>query len=331
MAFHLEEKLMKECPHLAECGNEIINAKTFCRTLKDDFPQKKYQRRQGCLKTIMHWGQRKLFICELEFLTKYYERFQEIGGKDVLYIGAASGIHIPYLVKLFPNLHWILYDPSPFDKNLYKYSEVEIHNDFFTENDISLYKTKKTLLISDIRDPELSKMEEEEEQNTAIMDDMTLQRKIYEEVKPFRALLKFRLSWTPGITNYLDGQLFIQPWAGNHSTETRLVPNGKYKDYDNTKYEEQMYYHNTVTRKMSYPKKSDCYCNCYDCYAEYRIIESYYKDIKKYDLLEISPSFIELITQEVTNLIAHRTISLLDYSREYITKYNLKLLQVSQK
>ena len=57
-----------------------------------------------------HWGQRKLFLNELELLTKYGE-----DGDVVVYAGAAPGRHIEHLSKeLFPTLKFVLVDPAPF-------------------------------------------------------------------------------------------------------------------------------------------------------------------------------------------------------------------------
>jgi len=57
-----------------------------------------------------HWGQRKLFLNELELLTKYGEE-----GDVVLYAGAAPGRHIEHLSKeFFPTLRFVLVDPAPF-------------------------------------------------------------------------------------------------------------------------------------------------------------------------------------------------------------------------
>jgi hypothetical protein len=76
-------------------------------------PRKKYIRKDIDL-LINHWGQRKLLLSEIQFLTKYYDLFDNNKKKYVLYVGAAHGIHIPVLSKLFPELNFILYDPSKF-------------------------------------------------------------------------------------------------------------------------------------------------------------------------------------------------------------------------
>ena len=107
--------------------------------------------------------------------------------------------------------------------------------------------------------------------------------KLYNDIKPVSALLKFRLPWTPGKTEYLDGDIYYQVWQGKHSTETRLIPNGKIKIYDNTSYEERLYYFNTETRSKYYKHNYECYGHCYDCRSEVDILEKYIK-LKKLKL-----------------------------------------------
>lgn len=67
-------------------------------------------RRRGERKSTVHWGQRKLLLSEIEFLTLYSEP-----GITVVYAGAAPGTHIGYLSRLFPEVsRFVLVDPSPF-------------------------------------------------------------------------------------------------------------------------------------------------------------------------------------------------------------------------
>ena len=101
--------------------------------------------------------------------------------------------------------------------------------------------------------------------------------KFYRDINPLSALLKFRLPWKPGKTTYLDGDIYFQAWQGVYSAETRLIPNGKLKVYDNTGYEERLYYFNTETRLRYYNHNYECYCHCYDCMSEITILENYIK------------------------------------------------------
>jgi len=69
--------------------------------------------------TNLHLGQRKLFLNELQFLTKYSNLFNEKSDESkseyVIYAGAAPNNHIYFLYELFPNIKFIIVDPSPFN------------------------------------------------------------------------------------------------------------------------------------------------------------------------------------------------------------------------
>lgn len=76
-----------------------------------------------------HWGQRKLFLSELYFLTKYSKL-----GKVVIYAGAAPGTHIEYLATLFPEHIFLLVDPCHYDikPTGLPHKEIILVNDYFT-------------------------------------------------------------------------------------------------------------------------------------------------------------------------------------------------------
>ena len=69
--------------------------------------------RRNVKKNTIHWGQRKLLIGEIEFLTRYWDPVK-YPTPVVLYVGAASGEHLIILGKLFPTIRWILIDPAKF-------------------------------------------------------------------------------------------------------------------------------------------------------------------------------------------------------------------------
>ncbi len=59
---------------------------------------------------MLHWGQRKLLMSEIEFLTLH-----ATPGCVVVYAGAAPGLHCAFLSDMFPEVRqFILVDPSPF-------------------------------------------------------------------------------------------------------------------------------------------------------------------------------------------------------------------------
>jgi hypothetical protein len=108
----------------------------FCRVLKRDAPRKKYERRKGQKKTVIHWGQRKLLFSEIEFLTVYAPLHA-----TVVYAGAAPGTHVAYLCDLFPTLKFVLVDPEDF--TVKESPRVTIRQEFFTDTIAREYADRK--------------------------------------------------------------------------------------------------------------------------------------------------------------------------------------------
>jgi len=264
----------------------------FKRIMTDDSPRLKYASSKLEAKFNFHFGQRKLLISEIEFLTLYGHL-----SDTVVYVGAAPGTHIPLLTHMFPKHKFYLYDPSPFSyrvagnlelgKKVDEYiPRVYVIRDFFNDEESRKWNGKNVLFISDIRtanfevDP-LDVVERDVEK------DMNWQMAWCNFMKPAYASLKFRLPWSEGTTKYLDGDIHIQVWQSPTSTESRLFTDCKrLKIYDNKKYEEQFFYHNHVSRTSLY-KLSKCddknfdvhYDHCYDCNGEYFVLCQY---IQKY-------------------------------------------------
>lgn len=73
----------------------------------------------------LHWGQRKLILTEIQFLTEVMTKLgSDSSGKvndgkvNVIYPGAAPGTHFLLLLDMFPNIVLYLWDPATFDDNL---------------------------------------------------------------------------------------------------------------------------------------------------------------------------------------------------------------------
>lgn len=91
-------------------------------------------------------------------------------------------------------------------------------------------------------------------------------------------MLKFRLPWAAGTTKYLNGDIELPVWGPITTTEARLIPSHGTREWDNTVYEEQMFYFNTVTRVARYhhgcsvdPHVSGGLDYCFDCKAEVEV------------------------------------------------------------
>jgi len=109
-------------------------------TIDDILDKLPYETSLKYFRTNLHLGQRKLFLTELQFLTKYLET------KDdecyVVYAGAAPSGHIYFLHLLFPNIKFILVDPNSFVLNIT--DPKHTHYKIQTNEIVYMSKSKKT-------------------------------------------------------------------------------------------------------------------------------------------------------------------------------------------
>ena len=275
---------------------ELTLHPTFIRELRDDAPRRVY-RRDNSLKSVLHWGQRKLLLSEIEFLTDSLKK--KIPGNffrpvAVVYVGAAPGDHLPILIKMFREeiSRWILYDGRAF--SFEPSFTVDQHMEFFDINEAKRLKKflcdYDILLISDIRNLSHSDLPPEQSE-ISVKNDMKNQHEWVSILKPKNSMLKFRLPYTEGITEYLTGKLLLPIWGPQTTTECRLIVKfddiDKTKFYDHRQHWEQMSFFNTVTRVGIYTEPLEKHgnsnrlthglCHCYDCTAELKVLEEYCK------------------------------------------------------
>jgi len=254
----------------------INSCPLFLEQLKDKSPYRMEQNRTSdfirnkC--SVPHLGQRKLLMTEVLFLSQY--NLQNIEKKDkppiVIYPGAAPGLHIVYLAKLFPNIEFHLYDMSKYDINLrednIRPKNITLYQQLFLDEE-SQYWAKKgkegidIYLVSDIRALTGSEKTLEQTENVIHIDNI-LQYKWIEEIRPVSAIIKWRVPFTFGESfryKYLSGEILLQPWGGIGTSETRLIvecpPKNKpykYKTIKNTIFEEKMSAFNNVQKSMGY-------------------------------------------------------------------------------
>lgn len=274
----------------------------FTRVLTDEsVGRMEYAKYNKKINSLMHWGQRKLLMSELEFLTLCLkdERCREC--KVVVYAGSASGEHIVFLADTFSDIKFVLVDPGRFSSKIVEYAaksngRVVIHQDFFSEETAKLFpgemKPGEFLFISDIRNTDVT--DNEQENDRVVQADMQMQMQWVECIKPLRSMLKFRMPFpkfdkvTKECLNqdfhYLSGDIYLPVWGPPGTAECRLITNTlgsvddepEKKTYDCLAYEQQMRYFNVVTRPHIYGEGTHCMdCGldqCYDCYAEERIL-----------------------------------------------------------
>ncbi|CAF4400929.1 unnamed protein product, partial [Didymodactylos carnosus] len=228
--------------------------------------------------TVKHYGQRKLLMSEIEFLTNVIATAAHSADSQnllVIYAGAAPGSHTNYLSLMFPQLRFILFDHSEFLAE--ESDHIKIRREMFTNELAEEYSTMKgnLLFICDIRT--FSSYAELEDD---VKKDMTSQMQWIKIIKPRASLIKFRLPYTAG-------QLYFQA----RSTECRLLVtqddiSKPLIEYDNTDYDSAMFYFSTCTRTMYYEHDYNKgehigLDHCYDCRTELFILEQYVRKIKQ--------------------------------------------------
>lgn len=282
----------------------------FTRILPEDWPRVQYERRTGELKTVIHWGQRKLLMSEIEFLN-LYPRSREL---HVVYAGAAPGTHTAYLSSLFPNITFHLVDPAPF--TVKPTPKIRLYQGFFTHTLAHQFRNDyggKILFVSDIRTAD-SEIQEEKEVDESVRSDMQMQMEWHMIMRPLRSMLKFRLPWTNGTTRYLAGEIYLPVWGPITTTETRLITHEnslEVVEYDNKKYEEQMFYFNTRVRPNMFPHgyHGQGIDHCYDCASEGYILCSYLLKQHNYKIEEAFAEFPNMSRKISVMIDRNRTLA----------------------
>lgn len=296
--------------------------KNYVSYLPLDFPQIKYNKNLEAPQNY-HWGQRKLLLGEIEFLTFLHKKLNIEEKSDyylVLYAGAAPGDHIPILKELFPKCIFILYDPSNF--HISPDNRIFIKNDLVTKDIIEKYKSDKLIFISDIRStPNIDKKSKnyDNEFEKCVDYDIKLQKEWVEFLKEKiqGCILKFRFPFFNQKENnilgntYFSGKKYFQPWSRPTSAETRLICLEKDDfniiEQNPQKYEEQMFYFNIKYRSSTFYDINKLYGKNYDFITEYFILKDYL--LLYYKENEITDIFIAQFTKNIDSYLNSISIS----------------------
>ncbi|KAH3765268.1 poly A polymerase regulatory subunit [Pelomyxa schiedti] len=303
-SLHLSTEMMSlwdENPHMRQVW---ANKRNFMRPFRclepcdriisEKTPALTYARRCGEAKTLMHLGQRKLILSEIEFLAKYCNP-----GDFVVYAGAAPGTHINFMSgELFPTLQFHLFDPADF--HAHETDRIKIFQEFFTDKHAQQYAVLQNFIfICDIRGIEGMPNAATEAQ---IQQEMNMQMGWIETMRPRVSMLKFRLPYSPGKTLYLDGVLHFQMWAGRTSSESRLIitrPEGDTPfpklEYNHGWYSDVMYHFNTVTRTTFFESEVlplPGMDHCYDCCSELHVLQTYLQSVHAIPYIQATTCFV---------------------------------------
>jgi hypothetical protein len=272
-------------------------------------------------KTVVHWGQLKMFLVTLLFLVKKINPTEkEI---HIIYAGSARGDNILILCDMFPNTIWYLIDPAPFHDKLKSHKQVkEIINDFFTDDTAKYYAEKfknikhPLLLLSDIRvSPDDKSVLENQEWNI----------NWHNIIKPDYSYFKFRCPYEGyEIYNYYDGEIYIQPYARVSSSETRILLETKLskKNYNVAEYLGRFSYFNRILRPSYYKKQiipdSEYFDHCYDCTHFSYLIQNYLNKFKTFNPFKTNDVYE--IMKNITNYIIRLTKDKIKQQNDYVHK-----------
>jgi hypothetical protein len=210
-----------------------------------------------------------------------------------------------------------------------EHTEVQIFiiQDYMTEQYAELFKQLNPYFISDIRSS-IHKTSENMPNDLDVVWNQAMQFVWVNIMSPKGFMLKFRAPYfdvdviqptdieTPvfnlakkmGIDfvsdftakkfTYLDGTIYMQPWMGRSSSETRLVAKAPYrlKQYNIYEFENKIFYYNVIERGFVHhinpeASKQLGFDHCNDCSLEALIWRDYYNKFKK------SGNIIEAVKQ----------------------------------
>lgn len=213
--------------HTLQNKNSTYVQGEFFRLLTDDSPEAKYRpKERDDDRTTVHYGQRKLHLSEVEFLTICCDELVRLGKERIykeivlIYAGAAPGIHIDLLHSMFPFIKFVLIDPAKF--HVQTSPMIEIKQELFTdEMALTLkqeYADHTRLFISDIRRVGHGADINDQDLEVEIEQDMNAQMYWYQILEPFKSMFKFRLPYVANRSNpklsvsYLEGDIYLQLW-----------------------------------------------------------------------------------------------------------------------
>jgi hypothetical protein len=191
-------------------------------------PEKSYQANKFAARNTK-WPQRKQLLAEIHFLTKYLDPKLS---QTVIYLGGSPGKHLELLVDFFAGITFLCFDSAGYSGVVSK-ERLILHARTISEDEIETWRGRAYLII-DLKTNQAEDYQAGGEVTATNVrrrriDDLTLQRRYYTALQPIKGLLTFippypKENGKRELFQYLDGQGYFVPWAGNNSTEIKLVP-----------------------------------------------------------------------------------------------------------
>jgi hypothetical protein len=248
-------------------------------TLRDDSPHPVEYVETGAHTANTHAGQMKLMLADemsimqglLHISSKSNTKVAALGREGgrakvaVVVAGAAPGNHFWDLSRTFGFVDFHLYDPAPRGwyprlTDRHRPQNVRLYKQYFTDLTAQEWTCEKrdekgykhVIFLSDLRSGN-GKVAAE------VAGDMELQKKLTETIDACYSVLKFRPPYHDDTNTdvptlvYFDGTIYLQGYPPRNSTETRLhvTDTKSIKSYDIKVYQNQLFYHNQVTRNKT--------------------------------------------------------------------------------
>lgn len=209
----------------------------------------------------------KLFCSEVSFLSGVSKQ-----DDIVVYVGNGSAHQVPLLCIMFPWLKFDVFNVRPKETNtMWERLDAESCNIIKRRFDIQDGKAyrrlgHRVLFISDAKsvtkDNDTNKSIRIKPEN--VLFDMERQKRVLYTMRPREAFLRFMPPFhvDGNSFEYLDGEMYIQPFSHRSSTEVRLHvtrDDTSYRPYQNRSYdckahEQVLFYHNHVKRRQHLEK-----------------------------------------------------------------------------
>ena len=327
----------------------------------------------------------EFYILFLRNLFSFAKNFQEQLIQDflaerqkvvIVNIGTKPGICSIFAVKFFSTFTFHYYGiDNPPGVNMVDYPNLKIFNNAFTESDAEKYKAGSSYLNSLFSEysygsypnanPYTAKITEKLNRiknkiyvllvadyrsgtdETIVDEDLELQEKWVNIIKPDAMSLKFRLSWESGNTEYFTGDIYTQPRIGPSSTETRLVyftPEIIENITSNTplkekSFEKKKYHHDSYNNRIFYWQRhnrlafhnftllgsNDIFkklakginglCHCYDCWSEIEICKFFLQSFDleySYLLASLSSAYLHDKNEDDEDMIVAKIVNLMN-------------------
>jgi hypothetical protein len=313
---------------LLDGTSPLIKDLPFTMDLTSKIPRIEYKRgnvEQWPLENISIWKTRGAFLREIDFLVTELSQLRYSGGDNddekksayVLYVDRLPSRYVSHLKSLFQD-----------------YCTFEVVSDISDSKEIpDHFDPKKHSAKFLICNPETAAARQTSTRSTTalrnerISAELKEQYRLHTHIKPLKSLLKFDIPYDDysSTETFLTGKLRLEPWSNFHTTECRIVVEGKTvttQRLDIKTHEQQMSYFHRVMRPAVYEHKVNTLCHCYDCRAEVDILSRYLQFRDEDEITaDLLPGAVSEMSKEITK-------SLNDYG-EHRNLFELSLRPLS--